>query len=718
MTSQQLHTMTLHKVILHATSSLVRILHRSESQKDQKKVYFLSFVQASCHFATTNPLQAELCARLYKDFQLQSEFWGGFLLALKSFAGMEEHKSVISTWEQDQHVVAAAQHILKALVASKTVSDDLRKTLLDIETQLSAIYTVNERKGSAINQLEMQLKCAEDKIIRLEASPSITLDSNPSESSECLKVVGEIQTLTQTLESFSVDENWKQKELLQRANSILQVAMSRLEEELVHILVQLKQYFEPVYMSFHSNRVDMVYDDLFQSGEDDQIDEASRNSIGSTVDLVNPAVLQYLKSIAKAMFGSKYRQEFRQVFITSRRDALAEYFVTLEMEKISTEDVLKLDCHCLDREIKKWIRAMKIIVGVYFVGEKQLCKHILGDFGSFYQCCFSEVSQSFMLHLLNFGEAVAMGTHTPEKLFRLLDMYEVLEHLAMDVDILFFEEIGSFVRAEFHKLIRNLAETVKSTFLAFRNAVTTKPSKTPLPQGGVHHVTKYVMNYIMTLTEYGDTLNLLLVDESSTDPAGSKHDTLSPSLCPMACQFRSITTNLESNLINKSKLYKDVALQHFFMMNNIYYMVQKVKCSDLSHFFGDCWLRQHTANYQRQARCYERVTWGSLLSIIKDDSISSCVSQKTLEKRFKRFSTAFGEVYKIQTGWRISDPQLRDDLQISVSQKVVHAYSTYTGKNSSNIAEKYIKYTVDDLQSYILDLFQGSPKSLHYYHKK
>ncbi|KAH1126842.1 hypothetical protein AAZX31_06G194000 [Glycine max] len=645
------------------------------------------------------------------------QFCVDFFLLFTFFAEMEENKSVISTCEQDQHVVAAAQHILKALAASKTVSEDLRKTLLDLETQLSSISIVNERKRTGIKQFERQLKCVEDKVMKWETNPS------SNESCEYLKVVGEIQTLIQSLENFSVNEKGKPKELLRRANEILQVAMPSLEKELVHILVQHKQYFEPEYMSFHSNRMDIVYDESFRLVEEEQINEASRSSSGasrqseaSTIDLVNPTVLQHLKSIASFMFGSKYHQEFCQVFVTSRRDALAEYLVILEMEKLRIEDVIKLEWHCLNNEIKKWIRAMKIIVRVYLVSEKRLCEQILGDFGSFYQCCFSEISQSFMLHLLNFGEAVAMGTHTPEKMFRLLDMYEVLEHLAVDVDILFFEEVGSFVRGEFHKLRRSFGESVKSTFVAFRNAIASNHSKTPFPQGGVHHVTKYVMNYIMTLGEYGDTLNLLLVDESSIDPAGNnnnKPDLPCLSLCPTACQFRSITATLESNLSNKSKLYKDKALQHVFMMNNIHYMVQKVKCSGLSHFFGDRWLRQHTAMYQRDARCYEMVSWGSLLSMLKEDSVSNCVSRRTLEKKCKEFCTAFGEVYRVQTEWFISDLLLREDLQISVSQKVVPAYRTYTGKNSYNIAEKYIKYSVDDLQSYILDLFQGSPKSLH-----
>ncbi|MCI02694.1 exocyst complex component EXO70B1-like, partial [Trifolium medium] len=77
---------------------------------------------------------------------------------------MEEHKPMITTCEEDQHMVAAAQHILKALASSKTVSHELRKTLLDLEIQLS---TINERKGSGIKQLERKLKCLEDKVVML-----------------------------------------------------------------------------------------------------------------------------------------------------------------------------------------------------------------------------------------------------------------------------------------------------------------------------------------------------------------------------------------------------------------------------------------------------------------------------------------------------------------------------------------------------------------------
>ncbi|KAF9597778.1 hypothetical protein IFM89_021863 [Coptis chinensis] len=93
-------------------------------------------------------------------------------------------------------------------------------------------------------------------------------------------------------------------------------------------------------------------------------------------------------------------------------------------------------------------------------------------------------------------------------------------------------------------------------------------------------------------------------------------------------------------------------------------------------------------------------------------------SKTILKERFRSFNIAFEEVYKSQTGWLILDPQLREDLRISVSLKVVQAYRTFLGRHASQLdserhIERYIKYTADDLQNYLLDFFEGSQRSLH-----
>ncbi|KAJ4713202.1 Exocyst subunit Exo70 family protein [Melia azedarach] len=547
-------------------------------------------------------------------------------------------------------------------------------------------------------------------------------DAGPREVSDYLGAVDEVQTLIESLGSLSMSENGEQKELLYQVDNLLQVAMSRLEEELIHILVQHKQYFEPEYVSFHSCQEDVVYDESMVSLEDESVEEASRRvSSGSVsgeniIDLIDPRVIPDLKAIANAMFASNYDPEFCEAFICARKDALNEYFILLGLDIFSIEDVLRMKWSTLSSEIKKWNWAMKIIIRVYLASEKQLCNKILGGFGTVSSFCFVEIARASLLCLLNFGEAIAMGSIQPEKLFRLLDMYEVLDDLLIDIDCLLFEEAGSYIRIEFHELLRKLGHSARQTFLKLQNAIVSDTSMKPLPHGGIHPLTRYVMNYIKTLTIYDDTLNLLLEHQNmeytnSVVESEIEQELSSITFCPLACHLCSITSALECNLVKRSRLYKEDSLQHIFLMNNIHYMVQKIKNSDLSLFFGDEWIRKHNGKFQQHETAYQRATWCSVLSFLRDDGlVSNSVFKVTCKERCRDFTAAFEEVYKIQTQWSIPDSQLKEDVLISTSLKVIHAYRSFIGRH--HISDKHIKYTADDLEKLLLDLFEGSRRSL------
>ncbi|KAE8658305.1 Presenilin-2 [Hibiscus syriacus] len=638
---------------------------------------------------------------------------------------MDGCQSTIPTSEGDLHVVAAAHHIVKALGATKNLSDDLRKILIDLDAHLSMITSNTDSKGGrGFLDVEERLKQAERKILSWESDPRMIWDSGPREASEYLEAVDEIQTLVDGLQGLSVHENRKQKELIHRAMSVLQMAMSRLEEELIHIVVQHRQQFDPKYMSSRSTQTYVVYDESFVSVEDEPAEETSSRNCSSDeigefiVDLIHADVIPDIKSIAKVMFTSNYGPEFCEAFIGVRKEALEQYFAILDTEKLSIEDVLKLEWTNMSSKMNKWTWSMKIIVRVYLASEKQLCDQVLGDFGSVSSFCFLEISKATILCLLNFGEAVAMGPHQPEKLLRLLDMYETLADLLRDIDTLFPEEAGSFVRLQFHELLESLGDSSIAAFEAFRVAISSNGSLYPFPGGGVHPLNKYVMNYIRMFPEYCNTLNLLLksqhadVEDQVIEPDNGPNLSLSTS-CPMACHLRSITSSLESNLHRKSQLYKNEALQHIFLMNNIHYMVQKVKGSELRLFFGDEWIRKHNGKFQQHAKNYERATWSSVIYFLKDDNPgSSSLSKSTFKERCKGFSIAFEEVYKTQTSWSIPDPQLREDLRISTSLKVVLAYRTFLGRNPAHIEDKCVKHTVEHVEKLLLDLFEGSPRSL------
>ncbi|CBI21206.3 unnamed protein product, partial [Vitis vinifera] len=420
--------------------------------------------------------------------------------------------------------------------------------------------------------------------------------------------------------------------------------MARLEEEFRYLLFQNRQPFEPEHMSFRSNDEDVVDEGSIISFEDDpvedslQTDSISRSSEDYIIHLVHPEVIPDLKSIANLMLSSNYDQECSQAYISVRKDALDECLSILEMEKLSIEDVLKMEWAGLNSKIRRWVRAMKIFVRVYLASEKWLSDQVFGEVGSVSSACFVEASRASIFQLLNFGEAIVIGPHKPEKLMRILDMYEVLADLLPDID------------------------------------------------------------------------------EEENKSGSSSCST------PTGLHFRALISVLECNLEDKSKLYRDVALQHLFLMNNIHYMTEKVKNSELRDVFGDEWIRKHNWKFQQHAMNYERASWSSILLLLKEEGIqnsnSNSPSKTVLKDRLRSFNVAFEELYKSQTAWLIPDSQLRDELQISTSLKVVQAYRTFVGRHNPHISDKHIKYSPDDLQNFLLDLFEGSPKSLPNTHRR
>jgi exocyst complex protein 7 len=72
-------------------------------------------------------------------------------------------------------------------------------------------------------------------------------------------------------------------------------------------------------------------------------------------------------------------------------------------------------------------------VKLLFAGEKKICDQILDGVDSLRDQCFAEVTVNSVSVLLSFGEAIAKSKRSPEKLFVLLDMYEIMRELHSEV---------------------------------------------------------------------------------------------------------------------------------------------------------------------------------------------------------------------------------------------------------------------------------------------
>jgi len=72
-------------------------------------------------------------------------------------------------------------------------------------------------------------------------------------------------------------------------------------------------------------------------------------------------------------------------------------------------------------------------VKLLFAGEKKICDQILDGVDPLRDQCFAEVTVNSVSVLLSFGEAIAKSKRSPEKLFVLLDMYEIMRELHSEV---------------------------------------------------------------------------------------------------------------------------------------------------------------------------------------------------------------------------------------------------------------------------------------------
>ncbi|KAL3839112.1 hypothetical protein ACJIZ3_023703 [Penstemon smallii] len=649
-----------------------------------------------------------------------------------------------ATIEAQDKVLATAQRIVQSL-GNTSNTDDMLLILSAFDNRLSTLssFVSSDDQPSAATAVDPRFEAAE-RIILNEADSSSLPD-------DYLDAVDEILQLT---EEFNLNSADASDDVMDRAENALQLAMSRLEDEFRHVLIRntipldqdrLHRSCLSLSLSLSSSAaaVAVAATDFFNNNDDgsESLEDvtSARYSHGPGVsfggdemslELINSDAVINLREIADRMIRSGYEKECCQVYCSVRRDVLDECMVILGVEKLSIEEVLRIEWRSLDLKMKKWIQAVKVVVPGLLSSEKHLCEQIFAESDLIKEVCFLETSKVCVMQLLNFGEAVAIGRRSAEKLFRVLDMYDALAEVIPDLQTLFMDEdAGDMVCSEAKGVLDGLGEAAIGTFVEFENAVQGEASKRPIQNADIHPLARYVMNYAKLLVDYSDTLNSLLVNvevESGLPVMENYENSDEESMSLLARRLFALITSLESNIEEKSKMYEDIAMQYIFKMNNIHYIVQKIKDSELRSLLGDNWIKKRRGLIRQHATHYLRASWSKVLSCLKDEGIggsSNNASKVALKERFKNFNACFEDIYRIQTAWKVPDPQLREELRISISEKAIPAYRSFMGRFGSHLesgrhAGRYIKYTPDEVENYLLDLFEGTPLVLHHLRRK
>ncbi|XP_062229941.1 exocyst complex component EXO70B1-like [Phragmites australis] len=637
-----------------------------------------------------------------------------------------------------EKVMAAAQHIVKSLANSKNAADDMIRILSGFDNRLSLMSDLFPPPPGA----------AADSILEAEEGTSQGEGDEPDPDPDDAARDEEWDAAVEVIERWEspgagdkllFDSREDADEYLAaaacllgahgpRAEATLQAAMARLEEEFRHLLIRgaspfaaedlqasLLRRLSLTVPSFNSYAVDLDCPSFAShAGEGD--DSGGRNSVSDdeiSPYLIAPDTVSALRDIADVMLRAGYAPELCQVYSEVRRDTLMECLAVLGVDKMSLEEVQRVEWGVLDGKMKKWIQALKVVVRGLLAEERRICSQILVADTNAEGECFTEAAKGCILQMLNFGDAIAIGKRSPEKLFRILGMYEALAEVLPELEGLFSGEARDFIKEEAEGILVRLGGAVCGTIAELSNAIQGETSRRPLPGGEIHPLTRYVMNYVRLLADYNASLNHLL-EHWDTDLENGGDNA---NMTPLGYCMLMLITHLQGKIEEKSKLYEDEALQNIFLMNNLLYIVQKVKDSELKTLLGDNWIRKRRGQIRQYSTGYLRSSWTRVLACLRDDGLpqtmgSSSALKAALKDRFKNFNLAFEELYRTQTAWRVVDPQLREELKISISEKVLPAYRSFVGRFRGQLeggrsSARYIKYNPEDLENQVSDFFEG-----------
>ncbi|CAL9067491.1 exocyst complex component EXO70A1-like [Musa acuminata AAA Group] len=517
--------------------------------------------------------------------------------------------------------------------------------------------------------------------------------------------------------------------LLNHANNLLSKAVVKLRDEFRQLLAT---YSKPIDLEFIANFPPNSLRSLSQTtgSQSDSGNHVPTNNhsehqgrsletpVYKTPTLMPPRILPLLHNLAEQLVQAGYQQQCSRIYSDVRASALESSLQKLGVDALTKDDVQKMEWDTLETKIQDWVHLMQIAVNLLFAEERKICDQIFYGVTFNKDLCFAEVTVNSVSMLLSFGDSVAKSKRSPEKIFPLLDMYEVLHELQPEIARIFEGKACSEIQQSTLTLAKHLAHAVKGTFLNFEEIIEKDSTKTMVADGTVHPLSSYVINYMKFLFDYRLTIERILQEVE----IGNKTDS------QLAIMTMRIMQSLQNNLDGKSKQYKDPALTYLFLMNNIHYMVRSLSRSEAKDLLGDDWVQIHRRIVQQNANQYKRVAWAKILQTLSGQGLSSLgsssslgaeggnssgVSRASVKERFKSFNTQFEELHQRQSQWVVPDPELREYLRLAIAEVLLPAYRSFIKRfgllvENSSKPQKYIRYTPEDVEQLLDGFFQGN----------
>ncbi|PKA50497.1 hypothetical protein AXF42_Ash013711 [Apostasia shenzhenica] len=607
----------------------------------------------------------------------------------------------------EEKLIEVARHIARTLGRTDTMADDILQIFSNFDGRFSREKLAAERRsdGSSSDEhpppsdssIDRRVRSLDRQISRfLNSDRSIWSDS--TDAADFLVAVDALVACVRGVDQLAPGD----RPVADSTDDLLHQCMLRMEDEFRSLIEN------PYGASPYDPRPGFYSDGEDSDGDEDLIPVAPPlTDYDFIIDALPSGSVADLHEIAKRMVGAGFGRECAHAYGLARRDFLEESVSRLGIRHRDAagaggDEVQTAPWPALEDEICRWVKAVNVAFRILFPSERRLCLRVFSGLSAIADLSFAEACRGPALQLLRFAEAIASGSRSPERLFRVVDMYETLRDVIPELDGLFSDQYSAFLSAEAVTVREKLGKAIRGIFTELENLIRRDPAKAAVPGGGLHPITRYVMNYLRAACSSRETLEEVM-DEDGVGTAAS----LGRPSSPLASQIAWILEVLQGNLESKAKIYREPALCCIFLMNNGRYMMQKVRdSSDLAILIGEEWMRRQAARERQWAAEYQKITWSKVTAVLRIDGGPPPPTPPAMCERLKVFDVYLEETCRARAAWIITDDSLRAELRAASSAIVLPAYRRFLAV----YREKNVRHSPQEVEARISELFEGSRK--------
>ncbi|KAL9386061.1 hypothetical protein Peur_023071 [Populus x canadensis] len=654
----------------------------------------------------------------------------------------------------------ACSDLKTLLQASSKIEDILEKMDKKFDVIDESLST-SSRRVAPLHSLAMAAKALETRINRavspalalldsfklceslqqklLEVSSQLSADKNPKKRLKLLlKLVDCVDELNAVINTISEDgEPVIQKlqevvEFLSRTKATDQYRAYRLRETLVTLKILYETEIDA--MKFDGLLDEALlnlqdeHESILQKLKHHNIDESQGDNKPDMADsdLGTELEIEVLRRISETLAANDCLDICIDIYVKVRYVRAAKALMRLNPDYLKTytpEEIDEMEWGTLETAISLWIQHFELALRTVFVSEKKLSNQILGGIldGAVWLECFVKIADKIMAVFFRFGEGVARSNKEPQKLFKLLDMFDSLEKLKTEFSEIFEGEAGADICTRFRELEKLLVHSSSKVFWEFGLQIEGNSDGFPPPQdGSVPKLVRYAINYLKYLaseTYSAPMAKVLLTEKIWKAGILSKPE-------PEENLLRDAITNimeaLQRNVESKKLRYKDRIQPQVFAMNTYWYIYMRTRNTELGKLLGEQYLKM---NYkvvaEESAYMYQRQAWKPLVRLLdkeelkRENKSDNEDTRALIREKMEGFLKGVSEVsQRHRSGsYTIHDVDLREQIKEATVKLVVPAYIEFLNAYSSALPSKsYVK--PEAVQGLLDQIFNGSDGKL------